>query len=52
MGMIRAALAAGTLAFVAWCGAAYFDSGVAYVGGCIGFGTVKQAANSPQSPAT
>ncbi|MDN7638862.1 hypothetical protein [Burkholderia cepacia] len=30
MGMIRAALAAGTLAFVAWCGAAYFDSSVAY----------------------
>ncbi|WP_260435673.1 hypothetical protein [Burkholderia cenocepacia] len=30
MGVIRAALAAGALAFVAWCGAAYFDSGVAY----------------------
>ncbi|WP_262390131.1 hypothetical protein [Burkholderia arboris] len=30
MGMIRAVLATGTLAFVAWCGAAYFDSGVAY----------------------
>ncbi|WP_260432588.1 hypothetical protein [Burkholderia sp. Bp9140] len=29
MGMIRAALAAGVLAFVAWCGAAYFDSGIA-----------------------
>ncbi|CAB3968130.1 MFS transporter [Burkholderia cenocepacia] len=28
--MIRAALAAGMLAFVAWCGAAYFSSGVAY----------------------
>lgn len=27
--MIRAALAAGALAFVAWCTAAYFDSGVA-----------------------
>lgn len=27
--MIRAALAAGVLAFVAWCGAAYFDSGIA-----------------------
>ncbi|MEN2474278.1 hypothetical protein [Burkholderia sp. GS2Y] len=30
MGMIRAALAVATLAFVAWCGVAYFDSGVAY----------------------
>ena len=30
MGMIRAVLSTGTLAFVAWCGAAYFDSGVAY----------------------
>ncbi|WP_044847646.1 MULTISPECIES: hypothetical protein [unclassified Burkholderia] len=29
MGVMRAALAAGALAFVAWCGAAYFDSGVA-----------------------
>ncbi|MGN7985518.1 hypothetical protein [Burkholderia sp. 22313] len=29
MGVIRAALAAGVLAFVAWCGAAYFDPGVA-----------------------
>ncbi|WP_322027663.1 hypothetical protein [Burkholderia sp. BCC1977] len=29
MGVIRAALAAGVLAFVAWCGATYFDSGVA-----------------------
>ncbi|GBH27952.1 hypothetical protein BvRS1_50010 [Burkholderia vietnamiensis] len=29
MGMMRAALAAGMLAFVAWCGAAYFDAGVA-----------------------
>ena len=28
--MIRAVLATGTLEFVAWCGAAYFDSGVAY----------------------
>lgn len=27
--MIRATLAAGALAFVAWCGAAYFDSGIA-----------------------
>lgn len=27
--MIRAALAAGVLAFIVWCGAAYFDSGVA-----------------------
>lgn len=27
--MIRAALAAGVLALVAWCGAAYFDSGIA-----------------------
>lgn len=27
--MIRAALATGVLAFVAWCGAAYFDPGVA-----------------------
>ncbi|WP_256858033.1 MULTISPECIES: hypothetical protein [Burkholderia] len=30
MGLIRAALTTGTLAFVAWCGAAYFGSGVAY----------------------
>ncbi|WP_309289690.1 hypothetical protein [Burkholderia sp.] len=30
MGLIRAALAAGTLVFVAWCGAAYFDPDVAY----------------------
>lgn len=30
MGLIRAALAAGTLAFAMWCGAAYFDSGIAY----------------------
>ncbi|WP_279613391.1 hypothetical protein [Burkholderia sp. BCC0405] len=30
MGMIRTALAAVALAFVAWCGAAYFSSGVAY----------------------
>ncbi|MFP3475274.1 MULTISPECIES: hypothetical protein [Burkholderia] len=29
MGMIRAALVAGVLAFVAWCGATYFDSGIA-----------------------
>ncbi|WP_279609325.1 hypothetical protein [Burkholderia anthina] len=29
MGLIRTALAAGVLAFVAWCGATYFDSGVA-----------------------
>ncbi|MGP8475973.1 MULTISPECIES: hypothetical protein [Burkholderia] len=29
MGMMRAALAVGVLAFVAWCGAAYFNSGVA-----------------------
>ncbi|WP_279607351.1 hypothetical protein ACN9MG_11135 [Burkholderia ambifaria] len=29
MGMIRAALAAGVLAFVAWCGASYFDSDIA-----------------------
>ncbi|MGU7816534.1 hypothetical protein [Burkholderia sp. AW49-1] len=29
MGVMRAALAAGALAFVAWCGAAYFDSSVA-----------------------
>ncbi|HKT61962.1 MAG TPA: hypothetical protein VJR91_00090 [Burkholderia sp.] len=29
MGVIRAALAAGVLAFVAWCGAAYFEPGVA-----------------------
>ncbi|WP_258181770.1 hypothetical protein [Burkholderia ambifaria] len=29
MGMIRAALAAGVLAFIAWCGATYFDSGLA-----------------------
>lgn len=28
--MIRTALAAVALAFVAWCGAAYFGSGVAY----------------------
>ncbi len=27
--MIRAALAAGVLAFIAWCGATYFDSGLA-----------------------
>ncbi|MGU7780173.1 hypothetical protein [Burkholderia sp. PU8-34] len=30
MGVIRAALAAGALAFVAWCGAAYFEPGVAF----------------------
>ncbi|KVG67678.1 hypothetical protein [Burkholderia pseudomultivorans] len=30
MGMIRAALAAAALAFVAWCGAAYFDPPVAF----------------------
>ncbi|AIO42672.1 MFS transporter [Burkholderia latens] len=29
MGVIRALLAAGVLTFVAWCGAAYFDSGIA-----------------------
>jgi hypothetical protein len=29
MGMIRTALAACALAFVAWCGVAYFDSRVA-----------------------
>ncbi|WP_277601559.1 hypothetical protein [Burkholderia ambifaria] len=29
MGMIRAALVAAVLAFVAWCGATYFDSGIA-----------------------
>lgn len=29
MGVIRAVLTAGVLAFVAWCGAAYFDAGVA-----------------------
>ncbi|WP_279612165.1 hypothetical protein [Burkholderia latens] len=29
MGVIRAVLAAAVLAFVAWCGAAYFDSRVA-----------------------
>ncbi|WP_269113036.1 hypothetical protein [Burkholderia territorii] len=29
MGMMRVALSVGVLAFVAWCGAAYFDSGVA-----------------------
>jgi len=27
--MIRAVLAAGVLAFVAWCGATYFDSSIA-----------------------
>ncbi|AOI57997.1 MFS transporter [Burkholderia diffusa] len=27
--MMRVALAVGVLAFVAWCGAAYFDSGIA-----------------------
>ncbi|KVQ52888.1 MFS transporter [Burkholderia territorii] len=27
--MMRVALPVGVLAFVAWCGAAYFDSGVA-----------------------
>ncbi|WP_282505564.1 MULTISPECIES: hypothetical protein [Burkholderia] len=30
MGLIRAALTAGVLAFVTWCGAAYFDPDVAY----------------------
>ncbi|KVN05375.1 MFS transporter [Burkholderia diffusa] len=28
--MMRVALAVGVLAFVAWCGAAYFDSGIAF----------------------
>ncbi|WP_258170466.1 hypothetical protein [Burkholderia multivorans] len=30
MGMIRAALAAGALTFVAWCGAAYLRPDVAF----------------------